>query len=308
MGWPPAAKMLTHWFAPKELGTKWAFGAASHQVGGAITLIFAGYLVADFGWRVAFFVPAIMAMVVAIVLVNRLRQSPHELGFPSVEAYKGDTKSIQRQSQEDFSTKEIISKVFFNKKIWLLCMANMCLYIVRLGVIFWAPLFLQEFKNISLTHAGWQVACYEVIGLAGGFVAGSISDKIFKGERGPVGALFMLGLAISLVCFWQMPAGSNLLSAVFLTFVGFFVYGPQVLVGVASADFASKKAVGTANGLTGTMGYVGSAISGICVGLISDQLGWDAVFIFFIIAALLGGLFFLITWEKFTNVFVGRDK
>jgi OPA family glycerol-3-phosphate transporter-like MFS transporter len=300
MGWPPAAKMLTHWFAQKELGTKWAFGAASHQVGGGLTLIFAGYLIANFGWRVAFFAPAIIAMLVAAILVNRLRQSPEELGFLTVEVYKGDAKALQKQNDENFSTKEIINKVFLNKKIWLLCMANMCLYVVRLGIIFWAPLFLQEFKNISLAHAGWQVACYEIIGLAGGFAAGSMSDKIFKGERGPVGALFMLGLAIALWGFWQIPVGSNLLSAFFLTAIGFFVYGPQVLVGVASADFASKKAVGTANGLTGTMGYLGSAISGVCVGLISDQLGWDAVFIFFIISALLGSLFFLITWDKFT--------
>ena len=54
MGWPPVARMLTHWFCAKELGTKWAYGATSHQVGGAITLVFTGYLVADFGWRAAF--------------------------------------------------------------------------------------------------------------------------------------------------------------------------------------------------------------------------------------------------------------
>ena len=48
MGWPPAARVLTHWFAPSELGTKWALGAASHQIGGAITLILSGYIVAKF--------------------------------------------------------------------------------------------------------------------------------------------------------------------------------------------------------------------------------------------------------------------
>jgi len=74
MGWPPAARMLTHWFAPQELGTKWALGAASHQVGGAITLIFSGYLVANFGWRYAFFIPSIIAVIIALILFNRLRE------------------------------------------------------------------------------------------------------------------------------------------------------------------------------------------------------------------------------------------
>mgnify|MGYP006149776765 CR=1 FL=1 len=75
MGWPPVARMLTHWFAPKELGIKWAYGATSHQVGGAITLVFTGYLVADFGWRSAFFVPAIIAVIVALVLGLMLSRS-----------------------------------------------------------------------------------------------------------------------------------------------------------------------------------------------------------------------------------------
>ena len=46
------------------------------------------------------------------------------------------------------------------------------------------------------------------------------------------------------------------------------------------------------------MGYVGSGISGVCVGIISDN--WDGVqfLCFFIISALLGGLFFYLTWER----------
>jgi OPA family glycerol-3-phosphate transporter-like MFS transporter len=69
-----------------------------------------------------------------------------------------------------------------------------------------------------------------------------------------------------------------------------------VLIGVASADFASKKAIGTANGLAGTMGYVGSGLSGICVGALIDNWGWSAAFLFFIGSALLGAIFFLLTW------------
>jgi OPA family glycerol-3-phosphate transporter-like MFS transporter len=141
MGWPPVARMLTHWFAPKELGTKWAYGAASHQVGGAITLVFTGYLVADFGSRTAFFIPAIIAIIVAYILFNRLRESPKELGFPPVELYKAQEINKEDEEKDNLTTGEIFRKVFFNINMWYVCLANMCLYIVRLGIIFWAPLF-----------------------------------------------------------------------------------------------------------------------------------------------------------------------
>jgi len=297
MGWPPAARMLTHWFAPKELGTKWALGAASHQVGGAITLIFSGYLVANFGWRYAFFIPSIIAIIIAAILFNRLRESPKELGLPPVEAYKGDEDFEEDTSEDHLTSMELFRKVFVNRNMWYICFANMCVYIVRIGIIFWAPLFLKEFKNISLEHAGWQVAAYEVTGLLGGFAAGWVSDKIMGGQRGPVGALFMICLAIALIMFWKMPEGYVYFSTIALILVGFFVYGPQVLVGVASADFASKKAIGTANGLAGTMGYVGSGLSGICVGALIDNWGWSSAFIFFISSSLIGAIFFMLTWH-----------
>lgn len=298
MGWPPVARMLTHWFAPQELGTKWAIGAASHQVGGAITLIFAGYLVTNWGWRYAFFIPGIIAMLISFILFDRLRESPKILGLPPVEAYKGDEDFEEDSKGDNISTIEIFQKVFLNKNIWLISFANMCVYIVRIGILSWAPLFLKEFKNISLNHAGWQVAAYEVTGLLGGFAAGWLSDKIFKGERGPVGAIFMLLLALNVVIFWQMPVGYNNLGAFALVLAGFFVYGPQVLVGVASADFASKKAIGVANGFVGTMGYVGSALSGLGVGWLTDNVGWPGAFAFFVSAAIIGGILFLFTWRK----------
>lgn len=173
----------------------------------------------------------------------------------------------------------------------------MCLYVVRLGIIYWAPMFLKELKGISLTTAGWQVAAYEIFGLLGGVFAGWMSDKIFKGRRGPVGFTFMLGTAASLALFWHMPAGQDFLGALAMAFVGFFVYGPQVLVGVASADFASKRAIGTANGLAGTFAYIGSSLAGLCVGRIADATGWGGVFLFFIISAFVGAFFFALTWR-----------
>lgn len=307
MGWPPVARMLTHWFAPKELGTKWALGATSHQVGGAITMFSCGYLIDQYGWQAAFYVPGIVALFVAFFLFNRLRDSPKEEGLPTVEHYKGDTlENLQEDSH--LSTVELLKIVFLNKLIWYVCMANMSLYVVRLGIIYWAPMFLRELRGMSLTKAGGQVALYEILGILGGIAAGWMSDRLFQGRRGPVGAVFMVALAASLVLFWKMPAGQEFLSMLTMTFVGFFVYGPQVLVGVASADFATKRAIGTANGLASTFAYLGAALAGVCVGWIVDNFGWDGVFLFFIAAALAGGFFFSFTWNHSANGKVRREK
>ncbi|HJD66659.1 MAG TPA: MFS transporter [Rickettsia endosymbiont of Bembidion nr. Transversale] len=296
MGWPPATKMLTHWFASKELGTKWAMGATSNQIGGALAMVSCGYLIDKFGWRSAFFVPGVVACVVSIFLYNRLRNSPKEVGLSTVEEYKNYPPELISDYGK-LPTAELIKIVFCNKLIWYVCLANMFVYIIRLGVIYWAPTFLKDLRGISLLNAGLQVGLYEMISIPGALIAGFLSDKLFQGRRGPVSTICMLLLSVLLILFWKLPIQSELLSIIILSLVGFFVSGPQLLVGIAAADFSTRQAVGTANGLSGLFGYLGAAIAGVGVGWISDNYGWDGVFIFFSISALLGSSLFALTWN-----------
>ncbi|MGA2233647.1 MAG: MFS transporter, partial [Tepidisphaeraceae bacterium] len=44
MGYPPCARLLTHWFSPRELATKMSFWNMSHSLGGGAIVILCGYL------------------------------------------------------------------------------------------------------------------------------------------------------------------------------------------------------------------------------------------------------------------------
>ncbi|WP_375319552.1 MULTISPECIES: MFS transporter [unclassified Candidatus Tisiphia] len=297
MGWPPATRMLTYWYASKELGTKWSLGATSNQIGGAITMIVCGYLIDVYGWESAFIIPGIAALLISLFLFNRLRNSPNEVNLPIVEKYKECDITSSNESDNLLTSRQLIKIVFCNRLMWYVCFANMFVYIVRSGIIFWAPVFLCELKNITIAQAGWQVASYDILSLVGGIVAGWMSDKIFQGRRGPVGSVFMFTLAFTIILFWQMPNEYEIFSVSILALVGFFVSGPQVLIGIATADFTNKQAVGTANGLSGLFGYLGAALAGVCVGWISDNLGWNGVFLFFSLSAFLGAILFSLTWN-----------
>ncbi len=296
MGWPPVARLLTHWFSPTELGTKWAFTSTAHQLGGAIITFMASVLIELYGWQSAFIVPSILVMGIAAILFNRLRDTPQSIGLPSIEQHQGLVKEPVEGEEENLPPKELIKLVLCNRLLYCVCMANMFFYIVRLGILNWAPTFLRELKGASLMSSGWQVVGYDIAGIFGGIAAGWISDRYFSGRRGPVSVIYMTLLMVCLCYLWWVPAGSHLMSALTMMVLGFLVYGPQVLAGVASADITSKKAVGMANGLTGTFAYLGSALSGICVGWIADHYGWNGGFIFFIAAAFLSTFFFSLTW------------
>ncbi len=302
MGWPPCARLITHWFSPSELGSKWALWASSHQIGAVAIFGLGGFLIENYGWRSAFIIPSFFAVLLAILIFNRLRDTPQQVGLPPVEEYKGDVAHLSENHDERITFTEVLTTVFANKLVWFMAIANMCLYIPRMGIFFWAPTFLKEFKGVTLIIAGMQLVGFEIASLVGGIAAGWISDKLFRGRRGPVATVFLIGLAVSLYLVWKTPPGHPFLDAGILMIAGFLLNGPQVLNGVATADFASKRAVGVATGLTGVCAYIGSAFAGAGVGHIVEKFGWEGGFFLFVLTALIGAFFFALTWNHRSKV------
>jgi len=309
MGWPACARLITHWFSPKELGSKWALWASAHQIGAVAIFGLGGFLIEHFGWRSAFIVPAFISMGLSFFLFNRLRDTPKKVGLPPVEEYKGDTVHVSHHYDERITMREVITTVLANKLVWYMAIANMCLYIPRMGIFYWAPTFLKEYKGVTLIIAGMQLVSFEVASLIGGITAGWISDKVFGGRRGPIATVFLIGLAFALFIVWKIPPGYPFLDALVLMIAGFLLNGPQVLNGVATADFASKRAVGVATGITGVCAYVGSALaSGAGLGKIVEIYGWEGGFLLFILAALMGAAFFALTWNHRAKILDNKPE
>ena len=76
--------------------------------------------------------------------------------------------------------------------------------------------------------------------LVGSLVAGWLSDRVWAARRAPVCVIFMLATTASIVGFWRMPEGHPAVDFALLLSIGFFIYGPQFLVGVMVTDQASK--------------------------------------------------------------------
>jgi OPA family glycerol-3-phosphate transporter-like MFS transporter/OPA family sugar phosphate sensor protein UhpC-like MFS transporter len=90
IGFPPCARLMTHWYRPEELATKMSVWNTSHSIGTGGVLILCGYLVKHFGdWRLCFFVPAALAVVVAVLLLVMLPDTRGEEGRPSRGAGDG---------------------------------------------------------------------------------------------------------------------------------------------------------------------------------------------------------------------------
>ena len=98
--------------------------------------------------------------------------------------------------------------------------------------------------------------------------------------------------------YWKNPPGNLLVDGIALFAIGFFIYGPIMLIGVSAVDLAPKKAAGTAAGFTGFFGYVfGAVIAELGLGQIVDRWGWDGGFILVLGACVVSVALFAATWN-----------
>lgn len=300
MGWAPCSKTLVNWFSANERGFKFAIANTSCNIGAATVTFINGYLIFYYGWRYCFLVPASIAFLIALFILNRHRDRPQSLGLPSVEKFRGeDTDFSDTEEGRNASYKDVVRQyVFGNPMMWVVCMANFFVYVVRYAVMDWGTTFLKEEKGIDIREAAGIVGGYELAGIAGMLVAGFAMDRYFKGYGGRVCAIYMAFCAMFIFLFWRLPIESVWINGILLWGAGFMIYGPQCLVAVIAVNMVPKQAGAAAVGFTGLFGYASTVLSGWGLGAIVDQYGWGTGLFTLVLSAVIAMLLFMVLWNN----------
>jgi len=213
--------------------------------------------------------------------------------LPEVEGTQN--RLAAEKSGDDFGA-VLIEKVFRNPYVWLISLANFFVYTIRYAVLDWGPSLLTQAKHIHIIHAGWMVAAFEFSGAFGALLAGWMTDRFFGGRGARACVIFMALAGFSILLFWLNPFPSELVNAGLLCCAGFFIYGPQCLVGVMAANLGTKRAAASAVGLTGLFGYASTVLSGWGLGALVEHRGWDVGFKGLLIVAAIGTALFILAW------------
>lgn len=301
MGWPACGRTMVHWFSHKERGTKMSIWNVAHNIGGGLIGPLAILGLAIFNdWQSALYFPAFIAFIIAIAVYFLMEDTPQSCGLPPIEKWKNDYPEDydQEKSEQELRGKEIfLNYVFNNRFLWFIAMANAFVYLIRYGVLDWAPTYLSETRGLDLSTSGWAYFLYEYAGIPGTLLAGWLSDTVFKGKRAPASMIYMLLVLIFIIVYWFSE--SLLLINISLIAIGFLIYGPVMLIGVHALELAPKKAAGTAAGFTGLFGYLGGALfANIAMGHIVDAWGWDASFYVLISATIIAILLLSLTLKR----------
>ena len=194
-GSPGFIKINSAWFSEKQRGTFAGIFGFMINLGRLAANKLLPALLAGFTfigmwhvppqhWRWLFWIPAMVATVVAIVLFFTVKDTPEECGYRNLFAGEADHADVDVHANLGTVFRVIVS----NPIVWIMAGAYACTGAVRQSIDQWFPRYFQEVHNLEMTGQRFQWLGFLIpfVASAGSLLSGWISDRFFHSRRAPV--------------------------------------------------------------------------------------------------------------------------
>ena len=318
MGYPPCGSLMAHWIKPSELATKQSIWNSSHSIGAGLVALLCGTVILQWfsysAWQWCFFIPAVLAIAGSMMIFFGLKDTPASVGLPDPETMDENAPAKEVEKEDPAFTslayQKLVGKmVFKNPVIWVLAIANFCVYVIRFTILDWGSTFLTQDRGLSIQGASTVVALSEIVGgILGTLLAGWATDAFFHSKAHRTCLIGLVGATVCFLVFWMLPNDATVLTVISVIMASFFIYMPQALIGIACSNQATKRVSASANGLAGIFGYASTTVSGLAFGMLADSFGWNSVFEVSIVFGVVGIVALALIWKAPANGYAKADK
>jgi len=297
-GSPGFIKINSSWFSEKQRGTFAGIFGFMINLGRLVANKLLPALLAGFTflwmwqvppqhWRWLFWIPAIVASVVALVLALTVKDTPEECGYENLFAGEADHADVDVHAKLATVFRVIVT----NPMVWVMAGAYACTGAVRQSIDQWFPRYFQEVHHLEMTGQRFQWLGFLIpfVASAGSLTTGWISDRFFHSRRAPVATgVYVIEVLVLLVATQIHTVNWAL---VFFVLVAFTVNSTHSLLGPAAAmDIGGRKMAAFASGCIDACQYFGAALAIKGLGFVLDHLGWDYYFYYMVPFGILGGI------------------
>lgn len=278
---PGAAKAVSQWFRPRERTIATGILNVGAGLGALIAPPFVVYLILGYGWQAAFVATGAVGIVwVGVWLLLYRSPEEHPWMSPAELAYikEGQDEIVVDEPVEPGVWKIVLAK----KHFWALAIARFLSEPAWQFFTYWIPLYLVTQRHLNLK----QIAYFAWVP----FLAGDIGC-LFGGFLSP----FFVARGASVMTARKLSATVCAVIMVGAIFIGsaptaewavvFFCVGAFAHQAMSStlltlpADLFPRRAVATANGLSGTVGGLGGMIFTKIVGVVAVKIGYAPLFV-----------------------------
>lgn len=275
LGWTPCIRVAANWVSVAGRGRALAVIGTSYQVMAGVTYLIAGWSAHWLGWRGAMYVPACLLFASAIHMLLFLRERPE-----AQASFQTNEKAMPARATHG-SFRENILATLSNPALWVLAVGLALLDACRYGFQDWGLAHLKEVQQGNLGVTAAKYAILPAGGIIGALSGGWATDRFFNGRRAPVISGFLVLLGALSLCYDVVSRTSEWGTVVLLFWIGFAIFGPQVLlVGTAPTDLAKRGTAAAAAGFVNFMGYMGAFAGDQVTGYLAQHYNWKTAIYF----------------------------
>jgi MFS family permease len=285
----PVMALVAVWFSPRRRGLATGIAVSGASIGLVMTGLLVPGILRKFGpegWRQAWFVFAAFALLVAVVGLILLRNTPAQKGLAPVGS-KGN------QSEEGSAVAGAVPKPALNwsllyksRQIWHLA----GIYVLfGFSYVIYATFFVDYLTSeagFPISRAGSLWSAIGMVSIVSGFIWGSVSDRL--GRKYGLALVFLLQAAsYALFGLWRSVPGFYL-SALFFALTAWSV---PAIMAASAGDLLGARMAAAAFGFISLLLSVGQALGPFVAGRIAAESGsYSYSFIAAAVAAVLGAI------------------
>ena len=287
---PNMSRSLSRWFPMRERGKAHGFIFMGSRLGGAITPLLVGPIIAFAGWRQAFWTFGLLGVVWCVFWLRWFRDDPAQ--HPDVTP---EELRIIQEGGPEHTARFTLERILNANLLWV-CLMYFCFGYCLYFYLTWLPTYLKDARGFSSTpmNAVHTVVLLSAAGasILGGYLTDHLTRRYGLRVGRAIGAvaLPLSGLALAIAALTDnaiVAAGAMVVAAS----AGDLCLSPSWAI----CHDIGGDASGTVTAIMNTFGNVGGALSPVVVGYAVEWWGsWAIPLLIAAGVAGLGGVFTLL--------------
>ena len=296
--YPAANQFIARWIPMRERGIAngWIFAGVGAGAGLSPPLI--TYLMIHYGWRLSFWVCAIIGLLAGAVWFFAARDNPGEHARVSAAELAEIQSGLTVPTNPGKDPADALvpwKRVVRSREVWALTISYFCYGYVAWIFFSWFYRYLAKVRGLDLKASALYSMLPFLSMLVCCLLGGTVNDRLTK-WRGPrLGrcglAAFSMAVAGIFIAFGSQVQGARLASVVLAGGAG-ALYFSQSSFWSVTADIAGASA-GSVSGFMNMGGQLGGALTGSLTPWIAVRYGWTSSFLVAAGLCLLGAISWL---------------
>jgi sugar phosphate permease len=290
-------KIQSNWFPAEKFATMSGLTSFIGSMGGLLAQTPLIILVNLIGWRNSFLVMGITTLILAVLVIIFVKNTPIEMGFPVV-----NPQETQTISQQQSIASQLLG-VFKNPRVW--CPAFVFGGINGGFLVFTGTFgvsYIISVYGLSKTYAANLVSVVLLVSGIASLLIGRISDKLRMRK------LPMIVLAVTTVVAWTIIVflkPSVILMSILVLLIG-VTSSIAVLCWSVGKEVSNPKLAGMSMSIVNVFGFIFAAILMVICGKIIDintinglnpAVAYPKAFVVIVVSSIIALVFALLTTE-----------